>query len=169
MYCSDLTRCYPASGQWSAAKRALYDVVRRAHDAAIAAARPGAPVSACHDAALRVLVEGMVELRLLAGDPAELVTQPDAYRRFYPHRTSHWLGLDVHDVGAYVVDGAPRALQPGMVLTVEPGLYVPAAEPGAPSELRGTGIRLEDDVLITAAGPEVLSARLPLDPDALFD
>jgi Xaa-Pro aminopeptidase len=168
MYCSDLTRCYPADGRFSPAQRALYEVVSRAHAAGIAAARPGAPVSAIHDSALRVLVEGMVELRLLSGDPDVLLTQPETFKRFYPHRTSHWLGLDVHDVGDYVAGGEPQLLQPGMVLTVEPGLYLPAADEASPPELRGTGIRLEDDVLITATGAEVLSARLPLDPDALF-
>ena len=169
MYCSDITRCYPASGQFTTDQRAVYDVVWRAHDAGIAAAVPGAPVSAIHDAALRALLQGMIELRLLAGDPDALSTQPDAYQRFYPHRTSHWLGLDVHDAGDYVVDGAPRVLRAGMVLTVEPGLYIPRAEATAPAGLRGTGIRLEDDVLITASGPEVLTAALPLDPAKLFD
>jgi len=169
MYCADMTRCYPADGSFSPAQRALYDVVWQAHAAGVAAARPGAPVSAVHEAALQVLVEGLVELQLLAGDPAELVQLPDVYKRFYPHRTSHWLGLDVHDVGDYVVAGESRVLQPGMVLTVEPGLYIQADEETAPPGLRGTGIRLEDDVLVTTAGPEVLTAALPLDPASLYD
>ena len=107
----------------------------------------------------------MVALGLLEGDPAELATQPDAYRRYYPHRTSHWLGLDVHDVGDYVLPGgAPRPLVPGMVLTVEPGLYIPADDERAPAALRGIGVRLEDDVLVTSAGVDVLTAGLPLEP-----
>lgn len=168
-YCSDITRSYPVAGRFTDAQRAVYEVVKRAHDAGIAAVRPGAPASDIHDAALAALVEGMVALGLLEGDPAELVAQPDAYRRYYPHRTSHWLGLDVHDVGGYVLPGgAPRLLEAGMVLTVEPGLYIPASDERAPASLRGIGIRLEDDVLVTAAGPEVLTAGLSLDPDALF-
>ena len=168
MYCADVTRCYPADGRFSPAQRALYDVVRRAHDAAVAAVRPGAPVSGVHDAAVRALVEGLLELRLLSGAVDELIARPDAWRRFYPHRSSHWLGLDVHDVGDYLVGGEPQPLQPGMVLTVEPGLYIPISEEVSPPELRGTGIRLEDDVLVTTSGADVLTARLPLDPGALF-
>lgn len=169
MYCADVTRCYSATGRCSPAQRALHDVVRRAHDAGIAAAMPGAEVAGIHAAAVRVLVEGLLDLRLLQGDPAALVADQDSYRRFFPHRTSHWLGLDVHDVGAYVVDGAPRVLEPGMVLTVEPGLYLSVTDPDVPPEFRGIGIRLEDDVLVTASGPEVLTATLPIDPAALFD
>jgi len=169
LYCSDITRCYPAHGRFTGPQLALYRVVWRAHDAAVAAARPGAPVAGVHDAAVRALVEGLVELGLLRGDPELLVGQADTWRRFYPHKTSHWLGLDVHDVGEYTCGGEPRALAPGMVLTVEPGLYIPAETAEAPAGLRGVGIRLEDDVLVTGTGPEVLTAALPLDPESLFD
>ncbi|HSJ13964.1 MAG TPA: aminopeptidase P N-terminal domain-containing protein [Longimicrobiales bacterium] len=162
MYCADMTRTWPVDGRFTDAQRTLYDVVRGAHAAALAQAVPGRSVDDVHHAAVHALSDGMVALGLLRGDAAELATEPARYRRFYPHRTSHWLGLDTHDVGDYVRDGAGRVLEPGMVLTIEPGLYVPAADPDAPAALRGTGIRLEDDVLITANGHEVLTADLPL-------
>jgi Xaa-Pro aminopeptidase len=163
-YCSDITRCYPVAGRFTPAQQALFDVVKEAHDAAVAAAVAGAPVSGLHDAAVRVLVAGLVELRLLQGDPTALLGEPERWKRFYPHRTSHWLGLEVHDAGTYTDGENPRLLEPGMVLTVEPGLYVPVDATGAPAELRGTGIRLEDDVLVTSGAPEVLTAALPLQP-----
>lgn len=161
-YCADITRTLPVSGTFKPEQRALYEVVLAAHDAGIAAARPGAPVSAVHTAALHTLLQGLVDLRLLEGTVEALAADESSYRTFYPHRTSHWLGLDVHDAGNYVVAGAPLTLEPGMVLTVEPGLYIaPAAD--APAGLRGTGIRIEDDVLVTEAGPEVLTEALPTD------
>jgi Xaa-Pro aminopeptidase len=105
----------------------------------------------------------MLELRLLSGSVDELI-RSEAHRRYYMHNTSHWLGLDVHDVGSYAVDGKPRALAPGMVFTVEPGLYVAADDEQAPPELRGIGVRIEDDVAITAAGCEILTAAIPKHP-----
>jgi len=164
MYCADITRTYPVNGRFSAEQRALYDVVHAAHDAAIAAVVPGRPVTELEDAALRVLVRGMVDLRLLSGDVDGLI-DTKAYRAYFPHRVSHWLGLDVHDAGDYAVSGDPVRLEDGMVLTVEPGLYVPAAAESAPVALRGIGVRLEDDVAVTAAGADVLTARLPLRAD----
>jgi Xaa-Pro aminopeptidase len=162
MYCADVTRTWPADGRMTRAQQELYDVVRSAHAAAIACVRPGTSSAAPHEAAVRALVEGLVALGVLHGDPAELAAEPDRYRRCYPHRTSHWLGLDTHDVGDYVRNGAPRPLEPGMVLTIEPGLYIGAQDLDAPAPLRGTGIRLEDDVVVTVDGCEVITAALEI-------
>jgi len=148
MYCADITRTVPVSGVFTAEQRAIHDVVTRAHDAAIEAVRPGAPVTDIDAAALTVLVDGMLDLGLLSGARDEII-ETKAYRRYYPHRTSHWLGIDVHDVGDYAnADGTPVLLEPGMVLTIEPGLYIPE---------RRIGVRVEDDVLVTSDGVEVLS------------
>jgi Xaa-Pro aminopeptidase len=161
-YASDVTRTYPVGGSFRGPERAVYEVVLEAQLEALAAARPGATLEAVHAAALRRLTAGMVDLGLLQGDVDELVAR-EAYRPWYMHRTSHWLGLDVHDVGTYAVDGAPRVLEPGMVFTIEPGLYVPARA-DAPAELRGIGVRIEDDVAVTAAGHENLTAAIPKHP-----
>jgi Xaa-Pro aminopeptidase len=134
--------------------------VLAAQEAAIERTRPGATIEEIHDAALRRLVEGMLELGLLGGSLDEAI-QSAAYRRYYMHRTSHWLGLDVHDVGAYTQAGKARPLVPGMVLTVEPGLYVPADDDAAPARLRGIGVRIEDDLAITDDGHEILTAEIP--------
>jgi Xaa-Pro aminopeptidase len=166
MYCGDITRTFPVSGRWEERQLAVYDVVLAAQAAALAAVRPGAPIAALHDAALRVLVEGMLQLRLLRGD-ADGVIESGAYKSFYMHQTSHWLGLDVHDVGPYRTADGPTLLRPGMVLTLEPGLYVPADAEGAPVELRGIGVRIEDDVLVTSGGHEVLTRAVPVEPAAL--
>ncbi|HET9981956.1 MAG TPA: aminopeptidase P N-terminal domain-containing protein [Longimicrobiales bacterium] len=166
-YAADITRVFPVSGRFSGPQRALYDVVLAAHDAAIAAARPGAPFDAIHEAAARVLVTGLVDLGVLAGEVDALLADEAAYRPYFPHRTSHWLGLDVHDVGDYARGGAARRLEPGMVLTVEPGLYIAGTAMGAPEALRGVGIRIEDDVLVTVEGPEVLTGELPAAADAM--
>lgn len=164
-YCSDITRTFPASGRFSAPQRAVYEVVLRALEAAIDAVRPGAPVNGVHQAARRVLVQGMVDLGLLEGDPDTLIEE-EKFKRFFMHNTSHWLGLDVHDPGPYTEpDGEPVALLPGMVLTVEPGLYIPEDGDDIPAELRGIGIRLEDDVLVTEDGHEILTRAVPVDPD----
>ena len=163
-YAGDITRTFPVNGRFTPEQRALYDVVLAAHDAGIEAARPGAPADGVHRAAVRALVAGLVDLGVLQGEPEELVQEEERWRAFYPHKTSHWLGLDVHDVGEYVRDGAPRPLEAGMVLTVEPGLYFPPGAPDVPPALQGTGIRLEDDVLVTAGVPEVLTAALPIRP-----
>jgi Xaa-Pro aminopeptidase len=164
-YTADVTRCAPASGRFSPAQRALYEVVLAAQLAGIAQVQPGRPFVSVHDTSTRVLIEGMLSLGLLQGTVDEALAS-GSYKRFYMHRTSHWLGLDVHDVGAYFVTGADggkqsRPLQPGMVLTVEPGLYVNADEASAPAEFRGIGIRIEDDVLVTAAGSDVLTKDIP--------
>jgi Xaa-Pro aminopeptidase len=165
MYCADITRCFPVGGTFTPGQRAVYDVVLHAQRAASDAVKPGAAAADVENAALAVLVAGMVELRLLAGAVDDIIERKE-YRRYFPHRVSHWLGLDVHDVGDYVTaDGASQRLEAGMVLTVEPGLYIPADADGAPSALRGIGIRLEDDVVVTAAGGEVVTAGLALAAD----
>jgi len=162
-YASDVTRTYPVGGAYQGAQRAVYEVVLEANLAALALAKPGATLPQIHQAATRRLVEGMVELGLLSGPPDELI-KSEAHRRFYMHNTSHWLGLDVHDVGAYAVAGKPRVLEPGMVFTIEPGLYVAADDAQAPAEIRGIGVRIEDDVAITAGGCENLTAAIPKHP-----
>jgi Xaa-Pro aminopeptidase len=165
IYNGDVTRTIPVGRRFSRPQRDVYQAVLAAHHAAIAAAHPGATTRDVHLAALRVLVRAMVDLGLLQGDPEELIEQADGIKRWYPHNTSHWLGLDVHDVGTYGINGQPRSLEPGMVLTIEPGLYIPPHHDDAKARLRGIGVRIEDDILITADGPEVLSAALPTDPD----
>ncbi|CAN5857194.1 aminopeptidase P N-terminal domain-containing protein [soil metagenome] len=167
MYCADITRTYPVSGRFSAEQRAVYDIVLGAHDAGIAASRVGATVLDVHEAALAVLVDGMIELGLVTGTRAEVIAS-DAHKRYFPHRTSHWLGLDVHDIGDYTLtDGEPARLEESMVLTVEPGIYIPIDDDRAPAALRGIGVRLEDDVLVTRDGPDVLTSALAIRPDAV--
>ena len=155
-YAADITRTFPVNGRFSAAQRDVYEIVLAAQMAAIGAIRAGVPFNAGHDAALQVLVQGMVDLRLLSGSVDGLI-ESEAYKAFYMHRTSHWLGLDVHDAGDYTRRGENAAwlnLQEGMVLTVEPGLYL-RASPSVPEALRGIGVRIEDNVLVTATGAEV--------------
>ncbi|HJQ84548.1 MAG TPA: aminopeptidase P N-terminal domain-containing protein [Candidatus Binatia bacterium] len=159
-YCADVTRTFPTGRRYAPAQRDLYDAVLAAQLAAVAAVRPGATLETVHTTALRVLVEALIAHGLLTGSVDEAI-EKEAYRRFYMHRTSHWLGRDVHDVGSYARNGGPRPLEPGMVLTVEPGLYVPADAEDIPAPLRGIGIRIEDDVLVTETGHEVLSAAAP--------
>ena len=155
-YASDITRTFPVSGKFSAAQKDAYEVVLAAQATAIAAVRPGAPWIAPHDAAVRVLTQGMVDLGLLKGEVDGLI-ESNAYSRFYMHRTSHWLGLDVHDAGEYKRDGDWRLLAPGNVLTVEPGLYIRPAD-DVPAAFHNIGIRIEDDVAVTASGCEVLTS-----------
>jgi Xaa-Pro aminopeptidase len=159
-YCADVTRTMPTGRRYAPAHRDLYEAVLAAQLAAIAAVGPGTTLDAVHTTALRVLVEGLIAHGLLGGSVDEAI-EKTTYKRFYMHRTSHWLGRDVHDVGRYAENGAPIALEPGMVLTVEPGLYVPADAADVPPAFRGVGIRIEDDVLVTADGREVLSAAAP--------
>ncbi len=155
-YAADITRTFPVNGRFTGPQRDAYEIVLAAQTAAIAAIRPGASFSAYHDAALRVLVQGMVDLGLLAGEIDGLI-ESEAYKPFYMHRTGHWLGLDVHDAGEYKSGDDWIALTPGMTLTVEPGLYIrPGA--GVPEHLHGIGIRIEDDVLVTTVGAEVYTS-----------
>jgi Xaa-Pro aminopeptidase len=168
MYCGDITRTFPVSGHFSAPQRVLYEAVLAAHDAAIALARPGVTVEALQRVAQDILLNAVVELNLLEKETLDQAPVEEAsYRPFIPHKTSHWLGLDVHDVGAYAYRAGARALEPGMVLTVEPGLYIPPDCARAPAELRGSGVRIEDDLLITETGCEVLTASLPVRADEL--
>ncbi len=158
-YASDVTRSYPVNGKFSRPQREIYELVLAAQAAAIAVTRPGAGWNDPHDAAVKVLAEGFVKLGLCEG-PVERVVESEDYRRFYMHRTGHWLGLDVHDAGEYKVAGAWRALEPGMMLTVEPGCYI-RPDDKVPQAYWNIGIRIEDDVLVTAAGCEVITASTP--------
>ncbi|MBT8398661.1 MAG: M24 family metallopeptidase [Gemmatimonadetes bacterium] len=164
LYAGDVTRTYPAGGQFTGPQAEVYHWVLRAHRAACEAIGPGAQVSRIHEAALAELVMGLVELGILQGDPGELLEE-GAYKPHFPHQTSHWLGLDVHDVGDYATESGPRVLSAGTVLTVEPGLYFPSGSGTAPSALAGIGIRIEDDILVTSEGAENLTEGLPVSPD----
>ncbi len=162
-YASDITRTFPVNGKFSGAQKDVYEVVLNAQIAAIDAVRVDRPVTEYHDVAVRKLTEGMVEIGLLKGDPEELVEKGE-YRKFYMHLTGHWLGIDVHDVGDYRIGKQGRSLEPGMILTVEPGLYIePCAE--VDEKWHNIGIRIEDDVLVKRGGPEVLTADVPKNVD----
>ena len=158
-YASDITRTFPVNGRFSGPQADVYDLVLDAQTAAIAAIRPGATFLAPHDAAVRVLAQGMIDLKLLEGS-VDGVIESEAYKRFYMHRTGHWLGLDVHDAGAYRNGEEWCVLAPGMTLTVEPGCYIrPAAD--VPAAFHNIGVRIEDDALVTAGGCELLTADTP--------
>jgi Xaa-Pro aminopeptidase len=159
-YASDITRTWPVGGKFSREQRALYEIVLEAQGAAIDAVRVGAPWDAAHHAATLVITEGLCALKLLRGS-AHAALRSGAYRKFFPHKTGHWIGLDVHDVGDYHVDGEPRLLEAGMALTVEPGLYIAPEDTSVPPRWRGIGVRIEDDVAVAARGPEVLTAQVP--------
>ena len=163
-YASDITRTFPVNGRFSGPQRELYELVLAAQHAARAEIRPGAHWNQPHEAAVKVLAQGLLDLGLLAGS-LDAVLENGDYRRFYMHRTGHWLGMDVHDVGDYKVGDEWRVLEPGMVMTVEPGIYIPAGSRGVPKRFWNCGIRIEDDVVVTAGGCEVLTAGVPGDPD----
>jgi Xaa-Pro aminopeptidase len=165
-YASDITRTWPVNGRWTAPQRALYEIVLDAQRAALAEARPGRPWIAGHEAAVAVLTEGLLSLGLLKGTLKKNLASGD-YRRFYMHKTGHWLGLDVHDVGEYKVAGDFRELEPGMVFTIEPGLYIPPGSKGVAAKWQGIGIRIEDDVVVTKDGSTVLTTGVPSEPDAV--
>lgn len=158
-YASDITRTFPVSGRFSAAQKAIYELVLAAQAAAIAEVRPGRSWNAPHEAAVRVLARGLIDLGLLSGTLDEVVER-ETYKKFYMHRTGHWLGLDVHDAGDYKREGRWRPLEPGMVLTVEPGCYIRAGD-GVPAEFAGIGVRIEDDALVTPGGCEILTDGAP--------
>jgi Xaa-Pro aminopeptidase len=158
-YASDITRTFPVSERFTPAQREVYEIVLAAQAAAMEKVRAGNAWIEPHDAALRVLARGMLDLKLVSGSLDE-VLEKETYKRFYMHRTGHWLGLDVHDAGDYKRAGKWRTLAPGMVLTVEPGLYIRAAD-DVPKPLRGIGVRIEDDVLVTGNGCEVITAEAP--------
>jgi len=178
-YASDVTRTYPVGGRFKPEARDLYQVVLAAQLAAIDASGPGKTLPEIHSAALRILCEGMVTLGILCGNVDEII-ESEAYKPYYMHGTSHWLGLDVHDVGAYVTkdvtkDGTrdqtdkanPRPLCKGMVYTIEPGLYISADDPKAPEAFRGIGIRIEDDIVVTEDGILNLNRDIPKSVDAI--
>jgi Xaa-Pro aminopeptidase len=165
-YASDISRTFPVGGRFSREQRALYEIVLEAQLAAIDEVRPGRPFAAAHAAAVRVIAEGLCALGLLPGDADQAIAE-GSYQRFFAAKTSHWLGLDVHDVGDYRVGGESRLLEPDMVLTIEPGIYIPLDERSVAERWRGIGIRIEDDVAVTREGHEVLSAAVPKAPQEL--
>lgn len=165
-YNADITRTFPVSGKFTAEQQIIYDLVLQAQLQAISQVYPGNPYSKIHETAVRVLVEGLMDLKLLVGDIEEIIKE-EKYKPFYMHRTGHWLGLDVHDVGVYQYGENPQVLQAGQVLTVEPGIYISPyikpveGQPEVPEKWRGIGVRIEDDVLVTLEGHEVLTAGVP--------
>ena len=159
-YASDITRTFPVNGKFSKAQREIYNLVLSAQAAALNEIKPGNHWNDPHDAAVRVLTEGMVELGILKGNPEDLIKNKD-YAKYYMHRTGHWLGMDVHDVGDYKLDGEWRMLEAGMVMTVEPGLYLSANSEGLSEQWRNIGVRIEDDVLVTKDGYDILSKDAP--------
>ena len=159
-YTADITRTFPASGTFTPIQKRVYQIVLDTQVEAIAMVKPGITIDDIHNHCVRRLTEGMIALGLLGGSADDRIAD-QSYRKFYMHGTSHWLGLDVHDAGLYMRDGRARPLEAGMVITVEPGLYIAADAPDVPPELRGIGIRIEDDVLVTATGHEVLTAACP--------
>lgn len=158
-YAGDISRTFPVNGRFSPEQKALYQLVLDAQLAAINEIHVGVSYKQPHYAAVKVLVTGLVELGLLQGNVEELINE-EAYRPFYMHGTGHWLGMDVHDVGEYQVDSAPRSFEAGMVITVEPGLYIAPDDESVAAKWRGIGIRIEDDVLVTRQGPHVLTAKV---------
>ena len=159
-YAADITRTFPVSGKFSEPQKLLYQLVLDAQDAALDQIGPGIPWNKAHDASVEVLTKGLVRLGLLKGRVKKLI-KDEKYKQFYMHRIGHWLGMDVHDVGAYKIGDEWRLLEPGMVLTVEPGLYVPADCDKVDKQWRGIGIRIEDNVLVTKDGHEVLTHGVP--------
>jgi len=165
-YAADITRTFPVNGRYTPPQKALYEVVLAAQHAAIEKVRPGNHWNDPHEAAVQVIAEGLVELGLLKGRVPKLI-KDEAYKAFYMHRTGHWLGMDVHDVGDYKVDNEWRMLEPGMVMTVEPGIYVAAGSKRVAKKWWNIGIRIEDDVLVTRDGCEVLTEHVPKAVDAI--
>jgi Xaa-Pro aminopeptidase len=163
-YASDVTRTFPVNGQFSDEQRAVYEVVLHAQKAGIDSVKPGTTLEALHEGTVRSITEGLVDIGLLEGDVDALI-EGKKCEPFYMHRTSHWLGMDVHDVGRYYIDGAHRPLEPGFVLTVEPGIYIAADAEGVDERWRGIGVRIEDDVVVTQRGNEVLTSDIPKEID----
>ena len=159
-YASDITRTFPVNGRFSPEQKALYNLVLAAQDAAIAQVKPGHHWNQPHEAAVKVLTKGLVKLGLLKGSVNKLI-KDESYRQFYMHRTGHWLGMDVHDVGEYKLGDEWRVFEPGMVLTVEPGLYIAGGQKKVAKKWWNIGIRIEDDVLVTKSGCEILTCGVP--------
>ncbi|MDQ3229471.1 MAG: aminopeptidase P N-terminal domain-containing protein [Pseudomonadota bacterium] len=165
-YAADITRTFPVNGRFNKEQRALHDLVGAAQTAALSQAKPGVAYEAGHNAAVETLTEGLLQLGLLKGRLEKNIAE-GGYKRFYRHKTGHWLGLDVHDVGEYRIDGESRLLEPGMVFTIEPGLYVSPEDTSVHAKWRGIGIRTEDDVLVTRDGHKVLTDNLARSADEI--
>ncbi|MEJ6525730.1 MAG: M24 family metallopeptidase, partial [OM182 bacterium] len=159
-YASDITRTFPANGTFNPQQKAIYELVLKAQDSAIDAVQPGAPWDAPHNASVRVITQGLIKLGLIEGTLAKAI-KAEAYRDFYMHRVGHWIGIDVHDVGDYKIDEKWRLLEPGMVTTIEPGIYIAPDNKRVPKKWRGIGVRIEDDVLVTKNGNRVLTTGIP--------
>ncbi|MEA2173137.1 MAG: Xaa-Pro aminopeptidase [Blastocatellia bacterium] len=159
-YASDITRTFPVNGRFTDAQRDIYSLVLLAQESCIEMTRPGVRIDELHQRSVEILTEGMVRLGLLQGDPQKLIEE-EKYKQFYMHRLGHYLGIDVHDVGRYHLDGESRRLEPGMVTTVEPGLYISPETKDIPEKYLGIGVRIEDDVLVTENGPRILSSKAP--------
>ena len=159
-YAADITRTFPANGRFSAEQREIYQIVLQAQAAAIESVQPGAPWDAPHQASVKAIVDGLLELGLLAGAAQEII-ETEAYKPFYMHRVGHWLGIDVHDVGSYKEGEDWRPYQPGMVTTIEPGIYIAPDNENVAPRWRGIGVRIEDDVLVTESGNRILSEGIP--------
>ena len=158
-YTADVTRSWPVNGRFTEPQKQIYSAVLKANELAIAACKPGIPYQQIHQTAVRSLTNSMLELGLIEGELEDCIAN-NTYKKYYMHGTGHWLGMDVHDVGPYVADGESITLEPGMVLTVEPGLYIDINDDSAPEQFRGIGIRIEDDILITEDGYENLTAHI---------
>ena len=165
-YASDITRTFPANGRFSSEQRAIYEIVLAAQKEAFEQIAPGKHWNEAHEATVRVIVTGLIELGLLKGSVDEVIAN-ESYRRFYMHRAGHWLGMDVHDVGDYRVGGEWRVLGPGMVMTVEPGIYIAPDDDSVPKKWRGIGVRVEDDVVVTRTGCDVLTSKVPKEADEI--
>jgi Xaa-Pro aminopeptidase len=167
-YASDITRTFPVDGQWRHEQRAIYEVVLDAQRAAIAEARPGNSWIAPHEAAVRAITRGLIRLGIIKG-ALDVAVREERYKPWFMHKTGHWLGLDVHDVGDYRIDGEYRVLEPGMVMTVEPGIYIAPDAKGIDKRWKGIGVRIEDDVVVTRGEPQVLTDGVPKDPDEIVE
>ena len=159
-YASDITRTFPASGKFSDEQKAIYEIVLKAQEAAIEEVKPGALWDAPHNASVEVITKGLINLGLLQGTLSQCI-KSEAYKEFYMHRVGHWIGMDVHDVGNYKIDGTWRVLEAGMVTTIEPGIYIAPDNTDVPDQWRGIGVRIEDDVLVTKSGYRILSIGVP--------
>jgi Xaa-Pro aminopeptidase len=159
-YASDITRTFPVSGRFTEAQRDIYRLVLDCQEECVRMVAPGVTLEEMHDRSVEILTEGMVRLGLLEGDVKKLIEE-EKYKQFYMHRLGHYLGMDVHDVGAYQTDGQPRPVEPGIVMTVEPGLYIPETAEGVPDKYRGIGVRIEDDILVTPEGYRNLTDKAP--------
>ena len=165
-YASDITRTFPVNGRYTPAQRAIYEIVLEAQQAAFKKVRPGNLWTEPHDAAVKKITQGLARLGLLKGTVPKLI-RDGAYKKFFMHRTGHWIGMDVHDVGDYKVGNEWRVIEPGMAMTVEPGIYIPPGSKGVPKKWWGIGVRIEDDVVVTRDEPDILTAELPTDPDEI--